>query len=289
MDGFNVFLISKVVKREGIVVALSGQGGDELFGGYPSFADVPRLCRWFRCVRAIPRGSRRALAAVAMIARPATVRSKAIDIADCNGSLLSLYLRRRRVMSSRQLRAMGLVPEALSLTDDYMPPEGIDEGLFDPPDAVWGVSRLETRFYLGNMLLRDGDANSMRHSLEIRVPLLDQRLLDLVLPLPGVIRLPTGRADKHLLRRAFPELLRPALLRQKKKGFMLPIDRWMRGPLRDLCETGLRVIRSLGIVDPTGVDAVWRIFSSDRGGAAWSRAFTLCVLGLYLQRTGASV
>ncbi|HEY4188092.1 MAG TPA: asparagine synthase (glutamine-hydrolyzing) [Polyangia bacterium] len=287
VDGFNVFLISKFVRAAGIKVALSGQGGDELFGGYPTFADVPRLFRWFHVARHIPRPLRELLAGGATWRRSAAIRGKAVDIAGSDGSLLSLYLRRRRAMSSAQLRALGLAPEALGLTDDYMPPQAIPADLLDQSDPVSAVSRLETKFYLGNMLLRDGDVNGMSHALEIRVPLLDQRLLELALPLPGSVRLPQGGANKYLLRQAFPELLRPAILAQKKRGFVLPIDRWMRGPLRALCDAGLAGAKSVGLLDPRGVDGAWATFWRDTTGPAWSRAFTLVVLGLYLRDTKA--
>jgi asparagine synthase (glutamine-hydrolysing) len=284
VDGFNVSLISQVVRREGMTVALSGQGGDELFGGYPTFADVPRLSRVFRGARLIPRGARQILAAAATGGRPDAVRAKAHDIAGSDGSLVSLYLQRRRLMSSAQLEALGLFPPALELTPDYMPPEGLDEDLASIDDPVCAVSRLETRLYLGNMLLRDGDANGMSHSLEIRVPFLDQRLLDLMLPVPGAVRLPERRADKHLLRAAFPELLRPALRAQSKRGFTLPVGRWMRGPLRPLCEAALGVLRSSGALIPAGVDSVWNAFLREPESPAWSRAFALCVVGHYLGR-----
>jgi asparagine synthase (glutamine-hydrolysing) len=286
LDGFNVFLIAQIVRAQGIKVALSGQGGDELFGGYPSFADVPRLHRWFRWARAMPRAARRALASAATARRPASVRAKAIDLADSDGSLLSLYLRRRRAMSTAELRAFGVDPGQLSLTDDFLPPEGIDDALLDDIDPICSVSRMETSLYLGNMLLRDGDVNGMCHGLEIRVPLLDQRLLDLMLPVPGDIRLPEGRADKFLLRRAFPELLRPALQSQKKRGFTLPIGRWLRGPLRELAHAGLAHLKSVGLLQPEAVDAAWNTFLREPQGA-FSRAFTLVVLGLYLRDTRA--
>jgi asparagine synthase (glutamine-hydrolysing) len=284
VDGFNVFLISKFVRAAGIKVALSGQGGDELFGGYPTFADVPRLHRWFRTARLLPRSVRRALAKLGTSGRPAAIRAKAIDLADSDGSLLSLYLRRRRAMSAGQLRALGLMPRPLGLTDDYVSPDIIESDLLAHTDPVSAVARLETKFYLGNMLLRDSDVNGMRHGLEIRVPLLDQRLLDLAMPLPQRVRLPSGRADKHLLRQAFPEFLRPALLAQRKRGFVLPVGRWMRGPLRELCEAGLGAAKAIGALDPAGVDGTWRTFlAQSPQGPDWSRAFILVVLGLYLQ------
>lgn len=287
LDGFNVYLISKVVREQGIKVALSGQGGDELFGGYPSFADVPRLFKLFRGARLIPRVARRVLARVATVRRTDAVSEKAVDLADSDGSLLSLYLRRRRVMSSSALRKLGLVPGALGLTDDYLAPEALPPDLIDEVDPVASISRLETRLYLGNMLLRDGDVNGMSHSLEIRVPLLDQRLLDLAMTIPGKIRLPQGRADKHLLRLAFPELLRPRLLAQKKRGFVMPIGKWMRGPLRELCEVGLQATKSAGVLRAPAVDVTWDAFLTQPDGPAWSRAFTLVVLGLFLKGTEA--
>jgi len=191
-------------------------------------------------------------------------------------------------MSSSQLHSLGITAASLDLTEDYLPREAIDDDLLDQTDPLAAVSRLETRFYLGNMLLRDGDVNGMTHALEIRVPLLDQRLLDLTFPLPQEIRLPQHRANKYLLRQAFPELLRPALLGQSKRGFTLPIRKWMLGPLRDMCEAGLATTKSLGLLEPAGVDATWNAFLREPQGPGWSRAFALSVLGLYLGQTRAT-
>src|SRR5262249_11523927 len=145
------------------------------------------------------------------------------------------------------------------------------------------VSQLESRLYMGNMLLRDGDANGMAHCLEIRVPFLDERMLNLAYALPGPVRLPDGRANKHLLRRAFGDVLRPSLLSQKKSGFTLPIRRWMLGPLRETCTTGLGHLKSTGLLESRGIDDIWNTFLREPESPIWSRAFTLCVLGLYLR------
>jgi asparagine synthase (glutamine-hydrolysing) len=126
----------------------------------------------------------------------------------------------------------------------------------------------------------------MAHSLELRVPMLDRRMLDLVHCLPGRIRLPRGKADKHLLRASFPDLLRPDLLNQGKRGFTLPIKRWMLGPLRELCEESLRSLKIEGMLRPEGIDGVWQTFLREPESPIWTRAFTLCVLGQYLRQAG---
>jgi asparagine synthase (glutamine-hydrolysing) len=287
MDGLNVYVISRAVRRHGIKVALSGLGGDELFGGYPSFRDVPRLRRVVSRLRPLPSGARRGLAALAGLGRPTAVRGKLTDMFGGDGSLLSLALQRRRVLSDGQLAALGIEAERLGLTPDFQPPEAL-EGI-DPheSDPVAAVSRVESRFYQSNVLLRDADANGMAHGLEIRVPFLDQRLLDLGHALPGKVRLPPGAPGKYLLRRACAPLLRPDLLSQPKRGFTLPLRRWMVGPLRSLCEAGLKTAKEVGLFRPEGVDAIWQGFLREPESPMWTRALSLSVLGTFIRRTEA--
>jgi len=285
MDGLNVYVISGAVRRQGITVALSGQGGDELFGGYPSFVEVPRLRAMASKAQWMPAAFRKSLARVATVGKSEAVRQKAVGLAGSNGGILSLYLHRRRAMSDPQLHSLGLEAQSLGLTDDYLLPQSAADAAVNPHDIVWSVSRLESQFYMGNMLLRDGDTNGMAHSLEIRVPLLDQRLLDYALAIPGSVRLPAGARPKHLLRQAFPELLRPDLQRQGKRGFELPVRRWMLGPLRELCQSGLATLRSIDLLRQHSIDSFWSAFEREPESPIWSRVFTLCVLGLYLQHT----
>ncbi len=287
MDGLNVFVISRTVRQFGIKVALSGQGGDELFGGYPSFRNVPRICRMMSAMKRVPTPLRRGLAGLAGVGRSTAYRHKLGDMFGSNGSLLSIALQRRRVLSDGQLAALGVAAAPLGLTPDFLPPEALDGVDADDADPIAAISRLESQFYQGNMLLRDADANGMAHGLEIRVPFLDRRLLDLVHALPGSVRLPPGAPGKHLLRQAFTPLLRPELLRQAKRGFTLPISRWMVGPLRNWCERSLAAWKDLGMLRPEAVQAVWSAFLRKPESPLWTRAFTLCVAGHYLVQTGA--
>jgi asparagine synthase (glutamine-hydrolysing) len=283
MDGLNTFVISRAVRREGIKVALSGLGADELFGGYTSFRDVPRLHAAARAVRWLPPGVRGGLAAAASALRPCTVRDKAADMFRGPGGAASLTLQRRRVLSDRLLHALGLHAPALGLDADWLPPDGTPP---TDPDAGWTISATESHCYQGNMLLRDADANGMAHGLEIRVPFLDQRLVGFVNRLPGAVRFPRGKPAKWLLREAAADLLHPDLLTRPKTGFTLPLQRWMLGPLRSICEAGFDALRTSGLVAPAGVDAVWHTFLTESRTQpwAWTRPLTLAVLGDYLRR-----
>jgi asparagine synthase (glutamine-hydrolysing) len=282
MDGLNVYVIARAVRRQGIKVALSGLGADELFGGYPSFRDVPRLRRLVFPLRWLPRIARRGLGALAGLGRSRAVRGKLADIFACDGSVFSLALQRRRVLSDRQMAALGVDAPRLGLTVDYLPPESLEGLTLDERDPVAAISQMEARFYQANVLLRDADSNGMAHGLEIRVPFLDRRLLDLVHALPGTVRLPARAPGKYLLRRACAPLLRPELTGRPKRGFTLPLRRWMAGSLRPLCEKGLQVLKTAGLFRPAGIDAIWQGFLREPESPLWTRALTLSVLGHYL-------
>jgi asparagine synthase (glutamine-hydrolysing) len=286
MDGCNVYLIARAVRSQGITVALSGQGGDELFGGYASFRDVPRLMRTLGRIRRVPPGLRGRLAQLAMSQRPLAVREKARDMFTSDGSASSLYLQRRRVMSDSQLAALGIRTAELDLHQTFLPHDALGRAETVEGDPVATVSRLESRLYMGNMLLRDGDVNGMAHGLEIRVPYLDRRLLEVAYRIPGNVLLPPGAPGKHILRRAFGSMLRPELANLSKRGFTLPVRRWMLGPLRPVCEEALDCLKQESVLDKRGVDLLWNAFLADPESPIWSRALTLCVLGSFISRHG---
>lgn len=283
VDGLNTFIVSRQVRDAGIKVALSGLGGDELFGGYPSFRDVPRALRVLRAGAVLPQWSRRLVARLAGRAVGAARREKLADLAVCPPRALELTAARRRALSDSQLSALGVDP-ALVTPGGAALPEASWDAMEVPTDTVAAVVRLEATLYMRNTLLRDSDTNGMAHGLEIRVPLLDRRVLDAALPLPGPVLLPAGAREKHLLREAVADLLPAHVHRARKHGFLLPLGAWMAGPLRPACEAALETVRSSGLLSPAGVDDVWRVFVREPRGRMWSRAFALCVLGWWLER-----
>ncbi|MGH7137052.1 MAG: asparagine synthetase B family protein, partial [Pirellulales bacterium] len=261
IDGLNTFVVSKAVRKEGIKVALSGLGSDELFGGYPSFRDVPRLARVTRELAWCPASVRRGAAAVVAVRKPRAVGRKLVDMMGGAGSLVDLYFHRRRALSNCEMKSLGFSPAALGLMPDYQHVGALDD--FDASDPVRAVSELESRFYQGNMLLRDSDVMGMAHGLEIRVPFLDRRLLDAVYSLPGPVRLPPRAAGKHLLRGAFGQLLRPDMTHRPKTGFTLPLARWMRGPLRGVCQSALDACTEMASLPAAAVRRVWNEFTDE--------------------------
>lgn len=284
LDGLNTFVISHAVRQRGIIVALSGLGGDEVFGGYSTFRDVPKLVRMARAAHRVPRPVRTGVASWLYRNKVKAQRTKLVEMAGTEPSLQALYFRRRRLFSDAELHALGFHASDLGLNDYFLPPESEPERALVENDPVASISVLESRFYMGNMLLRDSDVFGMAHGLEIRVPLLDRRVLDRFYAVPGSERVVRGAPNKHLLVEALPKQPAPEILTQGKRGFSLPQASWMAGPLRPRFEELLDSAGRSGWLDPVGVKTVWSDFLVDTTGPTWSRAWLLGVLGQWLQR-----
>ncbi len=277
-DGLNTYIVSRAAHAEGLKVALTGLGADELFGGYPAFVDVPRQ---LRILRRVPRG---AAAALFPLLTPAlrlldpTRAEKLADTAGARRDVAALYMERRRCLSRARLAALGLSP------DGGGPAPELAGG-----DAAWTISQLESTLYMGNMLLKDLDGNSMAHGLELRVPFLGRAVIDAAARLPERLRMPPGGRRKELLWRAFHDLIRPELAGERKKGFSLPVADWMRGPLSAWRVERLHYLgKTAGIFEPRGVDAVLQAFLRKPDGASANRVYALAILGDYLERHAAS-
>jgi len=281
LDGLNTFIISGAVRSRGIKVALSGLGGDEVFGGYPGFWQVPAISRVLRWAHVLPAGLRGALAEAASRGRNQAQREKARALATSSASIEKLMFQRRRVFSDRELRGFGFDSEALGLEDTYLLRTEPDvSALSGSPEGL--ISALEIRHYMANTLLRDSDVFGMAHGLEIRVPLLDQALVDYAMTLPGAWRVRSGERNKPLLTDALAGILPPHSLGLPKRGFNLQQAHWMRGALRDRFEAGVAALEGSGQLDPGTVRAVWSDFQSGRHGDHWARAWLLGVIGAWL-------
>lgn len=283
VDGLNTWVISRAVRERGIVVALSGLGGDEMFGGYSTFRDVPALRRALRLGARMPVSARRRAAAVLLATRSAAQRQKGIELASTAATVDDVYFRRRRLMSDAEMDALGFAENALDRA--YVPRES--EPRRDlPDDDDWAAVRvLESRFYMANTLLRDSDVFAMAHGLEIRVPLLGQGVVREALRWTrAAIELRRG-PNKPWLAAAIGDRIPAEVAGAPKRGFSLPQARWMVGALREQFEWWIGALATSGVVDERGVRGAWEAFLREPAGPGWSRAWMLAVVGAWLDRT----
>ncbi len=230
IDGFNTWLVSRAAVEAGLKVAVSGLGGDELFGGYPSFRTVPRYHAFARGAAAIPGLGRRAreLARAADLPRRLGLSPKVVGLGELAATFGGAYFLARGLFMPWELPA--LVGEELARAGlRALDPVAHCDAVLDPdPDAPFArVATLEACLYMRNQLLRDSDWASMAHSLEVRVPLVDHVLLERVAPLCASLQ---GKAGKRALGRAPREALPVELVERRKTGFGLPLGAWLAEP-----------------------------------------------------------
>jgi len=284
MDGFNTYIVSRAVRAQGIVVALSGLGGDEVFGGYNLFRRVPRTYDMMSWLNPLPLSMRIAASRLGTAFANQIARHKIKELVAADPGLIGIYFHYRRLLSDFNLGSLGLNPKDLDLSEDFQLPELRYQDCYLPGEHVASVGRLDASFYLQNILLRDSDVFGMANSLEIRVPFLDRDLAEWAFSLPGTLLLPRKAPSKYLLRKICADLYTKTQLKQPKRGFALPFSAWLQGPLRELMEVNLRFLCSTGILDPAGINLVRKLFDTEPNGPAWSRVWALVTLGSWLQK-----
>jgi asparagine synthase (glutamine-hydrolysing) len=297
-DAINTYLVSRAVRNAGMTVALAGTGGDELFGGYRSFVDLPRAAR----VPALPAMVGTAVHAVAGAVTvgalavgevpPQTRWGKLADVITSGGNLVELYQSAYALFSSELYQRLAAPVAARARLRHGLTEEQLAEAraLTDGQHPLHTVSLLELGSFIRERLLRDTDTASMAVSLEARVPLLDHVVIEAVAGLRQEERFfPLGR--KELLKRAALGRLDRSIFDRPKSGFVLPIDAWCRRGLRDGMD---ELFHDEALCGRAGVDfratvALWRSFQAGRPGIYWSRVWAIFVLLHWCARQGASL
>jgi asparagine synthase (glutamine-hydrolysing) len=278
IDGLNTFLIARQARAAGIKVALSGLGGDELFAGYSTFRDVPRMERFERFWGGVPSIVRQPLLRMfSSLSADTDKHRKLTVLASKKGTSLHPYFLARALFTPEQRDSLltSVDPGALGRANAPLNEDLRHAGVLDPINRV---SYLEARCYMLNTLLRDSDVMSMAHGLELRVPLIDHQLADKLLALPGAWKL-DSEVPKPLLVGALEGKLPNEIVHRKKQGFTLPFERWLRENLRAEMEGALPKIGQgpLGsLLNYDAVAQVWDDFMNQR--TSWSRIWSLYVL-----------
>lgn len=221
-DGVNMYMVSREGRRSGIKVALTGIGGDEVFGGYPSFHQVPALMRAVGRIplaRAMGRGLRRLSAP--MVKR--LTSPKYAGLLEYGVSYSSAYLLRRALFMPWEIDEI-LGP---AMTSEGLQELDVEQALFGSIDGLTSTHAmllvLETSWYMRDRLLRDADWASMAHSLEIRVPFVDHVLLEALAPALASAR-PFTKIEMALTpHRRLPD----EILDRPKTGFSVPVREWL--------------------------------------------------------------
>jgi asparagine synthase (glutamine-hydrolysing) len=260
--------------REHVTVSLSGDGGDELFCGYPRYEWVRQGGRAQR----LPAPLRRPLAA--LLARVPAHRAQKAAASLREGDLARFYYHAVAIFGH------DLLPELLPRVAD-------DSGLgyyatFRDPrlrNALDKAMATDIRTYLVDDILTKVDRASMAFSLEARVPLLDHRIVEFAAGLPLSMKTGDGGGAKHLLRRVLYDLVPRELIDRPKMGFGIPLDRWLRNELRPLVEAHLSPerIRREGFLRPEGVS---RLVGEHMGGRHnhMYRIWALLMFSMWLER-----
>lgn len=223
IDGINTWYASKATAELGLKVVVSGVRGDELFFGYESFRQLPRLVTAWRMLYRLPCAMPMAKLAAHLQSRCSGNR-RWLYAPEWAQSIAGTWWLRRSSQAPGEAAAMSIaISEALA---NFSVADWISE-MSGPlaEDNTLALAQIESTTYLRNQLLRDSDWASMYHSVELRTPLVDAHLLNGLQPNLGSFRHFPG---KKLLAYAPSKPLPEVIINRRKSGFFIPVKRWLQ-------------------------------------------------------------
>jgi asparagine synthase (glutamine-hydrolysing) len=279
LDAVNSYYVSAAVAKTRIKAVLSGSGGDEMFGGYPSFRRLPVAMRWKRRMQPVAP----ALTPIVGAILPDRLTSRWRHFMSGNGNMSAAYRTQRGLYMPAEVERLA----GPALLDRW---ESSTSRVANAESALWrggastpeaNVAQLETQVYLRSQLLRDLDVVSMSQGLEVRVPFVDHVLLGTVWPDLGAH--PSLLRNKRLLHETLKRPLPAEAVHRPKQGFTLPFAKWMTTELQPFVRSGMSYLADAGWIATDAPDAQWNAWRS--GAAHWSRPWALGMLGAFLRES----
>jgi asparagine synthase (glutamine-hydrolysing) len=276
-DGINTYVVSKAIHKEGIRVALSGVGGDELFVGYPIFENYIRLQKKSWAWK-LPLALRNGLSGLLGKGEKKD-RMRQLLAAD-SPSIENAYPILRQLISPEVLKELTSLHETEK--------ETLVSQLNAKRDAISKLpfySQITAAEYLGytqNTLLKDTDQMSMANSLEIREPFFDQDLVEFIMSVPDSFKAPLY--PKSLLVESLRPLLPDEIVHRKKQGFVFPWKEWMKKELRVFCETRIHHIAQRDFIQGDHLKMEWNRFLSGDPNIRWQQIWLFVVLEYWMEK-----
>ena len=274
MDGLNTFVVSGAVRRQGITVALSGLGGDELFAGYPSF----RRARLLDATWPFSRSVARRLSGLARAGSSDVRAAKLSLIASASTAASASYQASRALFGPAAIERLTGQRSTPALPP---PPSGLT--------LLQEVSWFELTGYMRNTLLRDSDVFSMAHGLELRVPFIDPVVVAAAARADDALKLRRD-AVKPVLVSSVSDLLPSSVWERPKQGFTLPFEDWMRTRLKEVIDAEFSADGAERIgLRSSAVRDTWRAFLRSPRSTGWSRPWALYTLIRWARENGVEI
>ena len=282
VDGLNAYWISRAAAESGFKVALSGQGGDELFGGYESLEWFDRFSHIAGLLRPLPASAGRALLDHERL--PFRVR-KLSYLFGADDPFVAAQLAVRVLFLKEDVQA--LLSPALAADEPFEAAAHIREWACETKgqDLKQRTAYLDFPAHLEARLLRDGDAMSMAHSLELRPILLDHAVVEFVMSLPVEMRMQKKKLLLDATSEFLPEGMRAELLARPKRTFTFPFAKWLGTMLRGTIDETFRPERLAagGVFNPEAVAKLWRRYLEKPESVGWSRLWSVFVLARWCE------
>jgi asparagine synthase (glutamine-hydrolysing) len=282
VDGLNAYWVSQAAAGAGFKVTLSGQGGDELFGGYESISWFERFGKVAGWLRPFPH-----LAASHLFDHdflPFRWR-KLSYLVGADDPFVAAQMAVRVLLLDRDLHQLLIPP--LAPTNGRLEAASFISSVTSGTRGYSDLDRialLDFPAHLIPRLLRDGDAMSMAHSLEVRPTFLDHILVEYVLSLPAAMRMRKKELLLDATRDLMPAGLWASLAARPKRTFTFPFSRWLSRGLRPAIESAFDPQKSAsGIFVPRKLQQLWQRYIANPDSVGWSRIWSLFVLSRWCE------